>query len=254
MRTSYRVLAAGLILVSAAAKAEDTTVTGAATIASQYRFRGISQSDNKPVVQGTLTVTHASGVYVSTWASGAGAGNGTVDIGGTEIDVYGGWSAPLGKSGITLDAGVYGYLYPGARRLDYYELFASAAKPFGPVSAKAGVYYAPDQRAFDGLATRHSAYVYGELSGAIPDTPITLHGHLGHTGGAFDYTKDYVDYSIGASVKWRALTFDLSLVGTNVSRSDGRRAPLLDQAGVLSHAQNYLAAKSVVVASLTASL
>lgn len=51
------------------------TITGGAAIVSQYRFRGISQSDNKPVVQGTFTVAHSSGFYVSVWGSSASANN-----------------------------------------------------------------------------------------------------------------------------------------------------------------------------------
>src|SRR4051794_20171636 len=112
MRTSFQALSAGLLFVSTAARAEDApppdfTITGAATVASQYRFRGISQSDNKPVIQGTFTVAHKSGFYVSTWGSSASAGNSTINIGGTEIDVYGGWTHGLGDSGVTVDAGVY---------------------------------------------------------------------------------------------------------------------------------------------------
>ena len=88
MRTSFMALGAGLLLSSTAALAEDApapdfTITGGATIASQYRFRGISQSNNKPVVQGTFTIAHKSGFYVSTWGSSASAGNSTVNIGGT---------------------------------------------------------------------------------------------------------------------------------------------------------------------------
>ncbi|MFD1610812.1 TorF family putative porin [Sphingomonas tabacisoli] len=254
MRTSFQALGAGLLLVSTAAFAEDApppdfTITGGATIASQYRFRGISQSDNKPVVQGTFTVAHSSGFYVSTWGSSATAGNSTVNIGGTEIDVYGGWTHGLGSSGVTIDVGGYGYIYPGASGLNYYEIYGSLAKTFGPVTAKAGVYFAPDQK----NTVKSNTYVYGELSGTIPGTPVILHGHLGHTGGAFDYTKDYIDYTVGASVKWKALTFDLSLVGTNVKKSDARRAPFFDQTGTLNPGETYRAAKPVAVASVTAS-
>jgi hypothetical protein len=71
----------------------------------------------------------------------------------------------------------------------------------------------------DATPTHHSTYVYGELSGGIPGTPITLHSHLGHTGGGFNYTKQYIDYNVGASLTWKNLTFDA--VGTNVSKSDG---------------------------------
>lgn len=251
MRTSLNALAIGLVFVSGAVKAEESalTITGAATIASQYRFRGISQSDNKPVVQGTFTVAHSSGFYVSTWGSSASAGNSVVNIGGTEIDVYGGWTHGLGGSGVTVDAGVYGYIYPGASALNYYEIYGSLAKTFGPATAKVGVYFAPDQK----NTVRSNTYVYGELSAGIPGTPISLHSHLGHTGGAFDYTKDYLDYNVGAAVKWKALTFDLSLVGTNVKRRDALRAPFADQTGALSPFETYRAAKTVVVASVTAS-
>jgi uncharacterized protein (TIGR02001 family) len=154
----------------------------------------------------------------------------------------------LGASGVTVDAGVYGYIYPGASALNYYEVYGSLAKTFGPVTAKAGVYFAPDQK----NTVRSNTYVYGELSGSSPGTPVTLHGHVGHTGGAFDYTKDYIDYTVGASVKWRALVFDLSLVGTDVSRRDARLAPFPDQTGTLNPAQTYRAAKPVAVASITA--
>lgn len=253
MRTSFQALAAGLLLTSTAANAQDVTITGAATIASQYRFRGISQSDNKPVVQGTIMIAHTSGFYVSAWGSSASAGNSTVNIGGTEIDLYGGWTHSLGKSGVTVDGGVYGYLYRGASSLNYYEIYGSLGKAFGPVTAKVGVYYAPDQKVFDPLPRHDNTYVYGELSGTVPGTPVTLHGHIGHVGGGFDYTKDYVDYNVGASAKWRALTFDLSLVGTDVSRSDARCAPFPDQTGAPNPAQTYRAAKPVAVASLTAS-
>ena len=67
--------------------ASDFTITGSAGVWSQYRFRGIAQSDNKPVFQDSLTLTHKSGFYLSTWGSSA-AANDAVDIGGTEIDVY----------------------------------------------------------------------------------------------------------------------------------------------------------------------
>jgi uncharacterized protein (TIGR02001 family) len=253
MRTSFHALTAGLILIPTVANAQDVTISGSATIASQYRFRGISQSDNGPVMQGTITIAHTSGFYVSTWGSSGSAGNGVVNIGGTEIDVYGGWTHGLGKNGVTVDAGVYGYLYPGASLLDYYEIYGSLAKAFGPVTAKVGVYYAPSQRVFRALPQHDDTYVYGELSGAIPGTPVTLHGHVGHVGGGFDYTKDYVGYNLGASMKWRALTFDLSLAGTNVSRRDARRAPFPDQTGTLNPAATYRAAKPVAVASVTAS-
>lgn len=205
----------------------DITITGAASIVSQYRFRGISQSDNKPAVQATFTVAHKSGFYLSTWGSSATGGTSPIQIGGTEIDVYGGFTHGLGSSGVTIDVGGYGYIYPGAPAGNYYEIYGSLAKSYGPVTGKVGVFFAPDQKVFDLNFTspkRSNAYVYGELSFSPPGTPITLHSHLGHTGGGFDYGKQYLDYSVGASYKYKALTFDLSVVGTNITRSDVAKA------------------------------
>lgn len=230
MRTSIRGLLAATtvsagLLIAAPAFADDTappsdiTVTGSAAVVSQYRFRGLAQSDNKPAVQAAITVSHSSGFYISTWGSSASPG--VIDIGGTEIDVYGGYAKEIG--GVKVDVGVYGYLYPGFDQGNYVEIYGSLAKTLGPATAKVGVYYAPPQKVFDlnwNSPTRHNTYVYGELSSSIPGTPLSVHSHLGHTGGGFDYGKQYLDYSVGVSATWKNLTLDASVVGTNISKSD----------------------------------
>ena len=249
-------LMAGTVLAATPALADDTsppsdfTISGSAAIVSQYRFRGIAQSDNKPAVQASITLSHKSGFYVSTWGSSASASP-ILDIGGTEIDVYGGYTHEFKSVGVTFDGGLYGYLYPGAPGGNYFEIYGTLSKTLGPVSATAGIYYAPNQT---NLA-KENTYVYGELSADIPNTPFSIHGHLGHTGGAFDYTKQYIDYSVGASATWKALTFDVSYVGTNVSHSDAAANPftLLSNSNVYSPFETYRAAKGVVVASVTAS-
>lgn len=230
MLTSIRgLIAATLVfgggLAAAPALADETdppgaiTVTGSASVVSSYRFRGLAQSDNKPAVQAGITLSHASGFYAGTWGSSASAGTAPINIGGTEIDLFGGFTKPLG--GVTVDVGAIGYLYPGATAGNYYELYGSVSKSLGPVSAKAGIYYTPAQKVFNYNWTspsRHNTYVYGELSSGVPGTPLTLHGHLGHTGGGFDWGKPYLDYSAGVTWKWKMLALDLSLVGTNVSK------------------------------------
>lgn len=199
------------------------TITGSTGLATQYRFRGVSQSDNRPVVQGAFTVAHASGFYISTWGSSASAVDSPVNIGGTEIDIYGGYTHALGKSGLTFDGGLYAYVFPGAPLNNVWEVYGSLTETLGPVTAKVGANFAPAQAVFNVAWTskkRSNLYSYIELGGSIPNTPITLHSHLAHTGGGLDYAKDYLDYTVGATYKWKSLNFDLSLVGTNISRSD----------------------------------
>jgi len=229
----------------------DFTITGSATVASQYRFRGLSQSDNLPVIQGAITVTHSSGLYVGTWGSSAENRTSPIFIGGSEIDVFGGYSKTI--AGLTLDGGVYGYLYPGVPSANYYELYGSVAKTYGPVKGKLGINFAPAQKVFNynfTSATRNNTYVYGELSSGIPGTPISVHGHVGYTAGGFDYGRQYLDYSVGASYTWKALTLDASLVGTDLSRNS--LANTFGPAGTYFNEQAFRQAKTVGVVSLTA--
>ena len=248
-----------------AAFAEDAptpefTITGSAAIVSQYKFRGLSQSDNKPAVQMAITVADKSGFYISAWGSSTYGDpaftNSPISPGGTEIDVYGGYTHSIGKSGVTFDGGAYGYIYPNGPAANYYELYASLTKAYGPVTAKAGVYFAPPQKVFNlnfNSPHRVNAYKYVELSYAVPSTPVTLHSHLGHTAGGFDYAKQYLDYNVGVSYKWKALTFDVSGVGTDISSTDIAKSSFAAPAGTVLNSYFKRPAKSVVVLSVTAS-
>jgi len=230
------------------------TITGTAGVWSQYRYRGISQSNNRPAFQGSITVAHASGFYLATWGSTATTSNSTVNIGGAEIDVYGGYTHAIGSTGFTFDGGLYGYIYPGAPASNYYEVYGSLTKTYGPFTAKGGLNWAPDQSVFDPVqGTHYNMYVYGELGFSLPTLPVSFHSHLGHSGGGFNYTKDYVDYSVGVTYKWKVLSFDLSWVDTNISRQDARLRPLFDQTGTPNPEETYRAAKGVLVGSVSAS-
>ena len=264
MLTSIRGLIAATLLAGTAVAAvpawadeaappSDFTVTGSAAVVSQYRFRGLAQSDNKPVVQESITLSHKSGFYISEWGSSATAGTSPINIGGTEIDIYGGFAHEL-SPGLKVDVGVYGYIYPGATPGNYVEVYGSLAQTFGPATAKVGVYYAPAQKVFNLNFTstkRHNTYIYGELSSGITGTPFAVHGHLGYTTGGFEYGKKYLDYTVGASYTWKNLTLDASLVGTNISRNDINTGfACASNAGCINGF--YRASKAVGVVSLTA--
>ena len=258
--------AAGLALAAGVARAEDApaapaaaappdfTVTGSAALVSQYRFRGLTQSDNKPAVQGSFQISHKSGFYLATWGS-SGTNQYPNFNNGTEIDVYGGYTHALGKSGVTFDGGVYGYIYPNAPANNLFEVYGSLTKAYGPVSAKVGLNWAPNQEYFKTFATpsRYSVYEYAELTFSPPAaSAYSLHGHVGHTGGGLDYGRDYVDYAVGGSYKWKALTFDLSLVGSSLSHAALNTGFACAGVATCINA-NYRIGKAVPVASLTAS-
>lgn len=216
--------ALGLIATSAPAFAQDTappgdfTITGGATVVSDYRFRGISQTDKKFAVQGTFSVSHASGFYATVWGSSIDdyVANGSDQ----EIDLIGGWTKTY--NGTTVDVGVLYYYYPGSAgaNTDFVEPYASVAHTFGPAKAKLTVNYAPKQKALSiGAGKEDNLYVAGDLSAGIPTTPFSVSAHLGHSFGPSYLTigKGYTDWGVGASYTWKSLTFGVNYVDTNKS-------------------------------------
>jgi len=103
--------------VFAADAAPDLTVAYNVGLYSQYIFRGLTQTNKKPALQGGVDLTHSSGLYAGAWASNV---NWTVDSGSyksesLEIDLYGGYRYNFGDTGLGIDLGALQYLYPGSR-------------------------------------------------------------------------------------------------------------------------------------------
>ncbi len=204
------------------------TINGSATLVSDYRFRGISQTNLQPAIQGSITVTHSSGLYASVWSSST---SGYVTFSGTgsqEIDLIAGFKKTY--SGVTFDAGVLYYVYPRSRiagdnsKGDFFEPYADVSYTYGPVTAKVTVNYAPKQKALaldqgqTGLLKNNdNVYLAGDLSASIPKTPLGLTAHLGHTWGPSWLTlgKEYTDYGFGATLTYKQLVFGVSYVDTD---------------------------------------
>jgi len=192
-----KLLTALLILAGVSvAQAEVTTNMGAV---SDYRFRGISQTQNAPAVQGGIDYTNTNGFYAGNWNSSVSSQMYTNGA-GLESDLYAGYKKEV--AGITVDVGSYNYIYPRAAaadgtKFDTNEAYVGAA--YGPVAVKVsqslGDYF--------GVAnSRGSRYFQADL--AYPIAPKwTVNVHAGRTDVANSSALDYTDYNIGA-------TYDLS--------------------------------------------
>ncbi|MBN2970745.1 hypothetical protein JW805_01775 [Roseomonas aeriglobus] len=212
------------------------TVSGSVGVVSDYRFRGVSQSDKEVAVQGGITIAHESGFYVGTWGSNL-AGWGTFGGANLELDVIAGYKAPLANG--TLDVGVTWYMYPGgADETDFFEPYAKLSGTTGPATLTASVFYAPKQNAL-GLYTRSltppvagpgkawdNLYLAGDAAVAIPTSPVTLKGHIGYSSGnpglgpngtSVAPTGNYWDWSLGADITWKNLTLNVSYVDTDIT-------------------------------------
>lgn len=87
------------------------TVTGNLSFVSDYRFRGLSQSFDKPAIQGGIDYSHANGFYLGTWGSSI-SGLEFANSSGLEWDMYGGYKFSAGP--LNFDVGLLYYWYPGA--------------------------------------------------------------------------------------------------------------------------------------------
>lgn len=231
--------AALLSLLATPAFAQDAdppkpvTVSGSVALVSDYRFRGVSQSDKEMAVQGGLTVTHESGLYAGTWASNL-AGWGTFGGANMELDLFGGYKFDIAEA-VALDVGLTWYMYPGgADTTDFAEPYVKLSSSLGPASLLLGVAYAPKQDALGNYSAtpfsrgqkEDNLYLWGDVSGGLPDTPVTLKAHVGYSDGnpglgpngtSVAPTGRYWDWLLGADVAVGPVTLGVAYVDTDIS-------------------------------------
>jgi uncharacterized protein (TIGR02001 family) len=203
------VAAATAFPVAASAADSPHTLTGNIGLFSQYIFRGLTQTDTQPALQGGLDYSHSSGFYLGTWGSniswlrdfGSYSGGGSL-----EMDFYGGFRNTFGKSDFGYDVGLLQYWYPGtvtpgSNKADTTELYGALTWKW--LSLKYS--YAISNKVF-GIANADGTY-YLDLSANIPVTDkfaVQLHyGDQKFTGstGTFDNDTNasYQDWKIGAT-------------------------------------------------------
>jgi len=210
-------LALGLSAGATAASAQDVDVAFNAAITSDYVFRGFSQTDEGPAIQGGVDFTFGS-IYAGAWASNVDFGDNT-DV---EVDVYGGVRGETG--GFAWDTGlvVYGYL-PGANSsYDFVEFKAAASRAFGPVTAGAAIFFSPDFFGADKEAT------YLEVNAAwTPIENVSVSGALGQQW--LSVSDNYVAWNLGAAYSFPGtpVALDLRYHDTDVNTpstaiADGR--------------------------------
>ncbi len=170
---------------------------------SDYRFRGVSLSNEDFAVQPGVTLTHKSGVSLGLWGSNV-ASNGGDDI---ELDATLGYTRSFGK--VTAGISAVAYLYPGASGLNYGEGIATLGTSIGKASVGATFAYAPKQANIG-----NQDNIYGGINAALPlgESPITLNGSFGIEDGAFGNAKR--DWSAGADIDIKGFIAGLKYVDT----------------------------------------
>ncbi len=231
-KLSYAVAVASLLAVGAAAHAEVKS-SGSVAFTTDYKFRGISQSNTNAAVQGAMTLTHDSGVYVSAWASSIANASG-----GLELDTLLGYAGSEGD--ISYDVGVMRYNYPGndgaVGKLSYNEVYASASA----YGAKVGANYSDDYFAESGKFS----YVYASYAkevyegfGVVASIGLNSFDDAASYAKAtgFAPTEDkYIDYKVGVTKTVEGFAFELSYVDTDVKDADDGNGNLAQGSAVLT--------------------
>jgi uncharacterized protein (TIGR02001 family) len=191
MKKILAIVALALITATAA----QAQVTGNLGLTSDYRFRGVSQTQNAPAVQGGVDYAHSSGFYVGNWNSSVSSDlytNGS----GVESDLYAGFKKEILK-GLTLDVGSYNYFYPRATNntstnFDTNELFVGLG--YGPVSVK----YSQSLSNYFGTAnSKNSQYYQADFVQPLAKTNVSLLAHIGRTEVNNNASLNYTDYNVG---------------------------------------------------------
>ena len=180
-------------------------------VVTDYKFRGISQTDGSPAVQGGVDLDFGNGFYLGTWASQVDFAYGA-DETKFEQDVYGGYGGQLNDT-VSYDVGYIYYAYHGSDwDEDYQEVYGSLS--FSDLTL--GLAYSDDYWAGTGAFY----YPYAEYSFALP-SDISLDFHVGanmfdEEGFLFE-SDSYVDYSVSVGKAFGNLSLSASLVGTDIS-------------------------------------
>jgi uncharacterized protein (TIGR02001 family) len=188
--------------------------------ATDYLFRGISQTRNRPALQLGLEAVQDSGFYLGAFASNvAFAGSPARQ----ELDLLAGWRATA--LDVAWDIGLVHYGYPGGSRpaggqsFDYWEAVLKASRGFGPVTALASASLSPNFFARSGTALALEA----GADTALP-LDLTLSARLGHQWierEARFGAPDYLWYSVGLARELAAgVTLAVSYAGTDLGRAE----------------------------------
>jgi uncharacterized protein (TIGR02001 family) len=227
---------------AAEVKPDPGPVTANVTLASDYRYRGITQGNFRPALQGGFDYAHASGFYIGNWNSSIswlsdGYGSNPAVSAPIEMDFYGGYKTEV--AGVALDGGLLQYYYstknmPGSTTVATCKTAGSRnACGVNPNTTEA--YFAATYQfamlkysyaltdLFGIYDSKGASYIDLALNYDTGFEGITLNGHVGRqmistkTDGV-DYS--YTDWKIGLTKDLgKGLNVAVAYIGTNAKKA-----------------------------------
>lgn len=205
-------------------------VTASASVAltTDYVWRGVSQTNDNPAIQGSFDIAHDSGFYAGVWASSFEGGKLASSM---ELDIYSGYSGTINVKAfphLTYDAGVLRYEYTGSSDLNFTEVYGGiSVEPAKNVNASIYYYYGLNIE-----GTKPGAYLDIAVDYTLPKKfcDVKLLAHVGRYNQRSG-NPSYWDWKIGAA---KDIDFLLPLnVEVAYTDTDGTGAEGLDSASVV---------------------
>jgi len=207
-------------VVTAEEAVEEHQLSANVALTTDYIWRGISQTDNGPAIQGGFDYAHSSGFYLGTWASNVDFGDG--DDSNIEVDLYGGFAGEFKE--ISFDLGVIHYDYPSESINNFEEFYIGLGYKF--LSVK--VSHTDDFFAETDDATYYEAGADFELPKGFN---LSLHaGHSDLDSGADDYN----DWKVAVSTEFKGFGFELAYTDTDESCGN-----ICDEHGIFTISKSF---------------
>ncbi|TWC67196.1 TorF family putative porin [Herbaspirillum sp. SJZ099] len=194
-------------------------LSGNLGVVSQYVFRGTTQTDKKPALQGGFDLTHDNGLYAGIWMSNVSwiSDANPAASAGLEADLYAGWK-PAVSDWLNADIGVLHYAYPGSypggmTKPDTTEIYAGLDARW--IAFK---YSYSTGNTFGNADTSGSSYadlsVNHELfAGIIGIAHIGRQRYTGPNSAALSYT----DWKLGVTRDFSGYVLGLAYTDTNAA-------------------------------------
>lgn len=207
--------------VAGVAHAEESPFSANVSLVSDYAFRGISQTDERPALQGGFDYAHASGLYAGVWGSNVSwLADAADDVSNSlELDLYAGYAGEAG--GIGYDVGLLQYYYPGSYGSAYR---ASAEKPhtlegyLGLSWEFLSFKYSYSFTDLFGITNSDGSQYYDLGAEVDVGGGFTLGAHAGYSD--IKNGDDYTDWKIGVTKELGGFDVGLHYVDTDINNSD----------------------------------
>ncbi|MBU3633284.1 TorF family putative porin [Polynucleobacter sp. AP-Feld-500C-C5] len=246
-KTAISAVAAGLLSglaytpAFAADEPEASPITANLTVVNDYRYRGISQSNFKPAIQGGFDYAHESGFYIGNWNSSISwisdamnnpyLSSSNAVSSSIEMDFYAGVKKEFIGEGFASDFGVLQYYYPTSGIPNGYvnpnttELYAAQNFTFGSVTGFAKFSYAVTDT-FGNYNSKGSYYPDLTLNYDTGIWGLTANAHVGYQyiAGTYGPTDSRANTNLYSYKDWKAgftkdfgggLSAAIAYVGTN---------------------------------------